>query len=285
MNTRNSGLRPLVLAGLSALALPASAAGAADLKVGSWTRLPEVELRLLAAPHAGGGFRGAIEIRMVEGFKTYWRVPGDSGVPPVFDFSKSAGLGPVAVRFPFPTRFDDGAGGTAWGYKHRVLLPISAETPLVSPLRLRLDFAVCGTMCLPVAADLALDPATAEAAPAELVAELAVTERALPRPLPPDAAIAAAREGAAPGNPRMQRFRLVLPDPGGSGALDAFGEAKGFVETVAIQPGETGRIVAVVSVDPDPGAEGRFGTLRLTYGRPGSAFEATLDLDALPAQP
>ena len=67
---------------------------------------------------------GGIAIQLQPGWKTYWRNPGDSGVPPRFDFSKSDNVEAVTVLWPAPKKFDDGAGGTSLGYKKQVVLPL-----------------------------------------------------------------------------------------------------------------------------------------------------------------
>ncbi len=63
----------------------------------------------LVAGSAGGAdrtsLRAGIELRLATGWKTYWRYPGDSGVPPRFDFSKSTNVKSVTVRWPAPHRF------------------------------------------------------------------------------------------------------------------------------------------------------------------------------------
>src|SRR6476661_4306539 len=54
-------------------------------------------------------FRAGVEIKLEPGWKTYWRYPGDSGVPPTFDFSASDNVKEATVLFPAPVRFPDGA--------------------------------------------------------------------------------------------------------------------------------------------------------------------------------
>src|SRR5262245_10040225 len=62
--------------------------------------------RLIAASASGESgnrvLRAGIEIKLLPGWKTYWRYPGDSGVPPAFDFSASQNLKSATVLFPAP---------------------------------------------------------------------------------------------------------------------------------------------------------------------------------------
>ncbi|MFB9270228.1 protein-disulfide reductase DsbD domain-containing protein [Bradyrhizobium erythrophlei] len=120
-----------------------------------WQKDAHSAIRLLAGSRSGTVLLGGIAIQLQDGWKTYWRTPGDSGVPPRFDFSKSENVEAVTVMWPAPRQFDDGAGGTSLGYKHQVVLPlrIVAKNP-DKPLTLRADisYAVCEKLCIPVEA-------------------------------------------------------------------------------------------------------------------------------------
>jgi len=103
--------------------------------------------------------RAGVEIRLDPGWKTYWRDPGDSGVPPTLDFSGSDNVKSVTVLWPAPERFPDGAGGHSIGYLSHLILPlrVAPEDPAKqASLRLKLGYAVCGTLCVPVEANLKL---------------------------------------------------------------------------------------------------------------------------------
>jgi hypothetical protein len=77
-----------------------------------WQRDAHSAVRLLAGSRSGTVLLGGVAIQLQPGWKTYWRTPGDSGVPPRFDFSKSDNVEAVTVLWPAPKKFDDGAGGT-----------------------------------------------------------------------------------------------------------------------------------------------------------------------------
>lgn len=99
-----------------------------------------------------------IEVRIDPGSKTYWRNPGDSGIPPRFDWSQSANLKSAEVLFPAPRRIADPAGHII-GYKNMVLFPVRVSAQdRARPLdvRLKFSYAVCGTLCVPAEANLAL---------------------------------------------------------------------------------------------------------------------------------
>jgi DsbC/DsbD-like thiol-disulfide interchange protein len=124
-----------------------------------WQRDAHSAVRLLAGSRSGAVLLGGISIQLQPGWHTYWRTPGDSGVPPHFDFSKSDNVEAVTVMWPAPIKFDDGAGGTALGYKKQVTLPLrivpkSADKPVT--LRADINYAVCDKLCVPVEASAEL---------------------------------------------------------------------------------------------------------------------------------
>jgi DsbC/DsbD-like thiol-disulfide interchange protein len=103
------------------------------------------------ASEGGAVLRAGIEVRLDPGWKTYWRYPGDSGVPPRFDFAGSDNLRTVQVLWPAPHRFTD-ESGTSIGYKDTVLFPlhVTASDPSKPVrLRLKLDYAICEKLCVP----------------------------------------------------------------------------------------------------------------------------------------
>lgn len=131
-----------------------------------------------AAPRMLAG----VEIELDEGWKTYWRHPGSSGVPPRLDWAGSTNVKDVKLLFPSPHRFSDREGDTI-GYKSRVVLPVvvtpqDASQPV--ELKLSMDYGVCKDVCIPVQSSLELlvpsDIATRAAGP-ELVTALAQVPR------------------------------------------------------------------------------------------------------------
>jgi DsbC/DsbD-like thiol-disulfide interchange protein len=128
-----------------------------------WDAHPHSAVRLIAGSLSktsdASFLRAGVEIKLDPGWKTYWRDPGDSGVPPEFDFSKSGNVKSVTVLWPAPERFPDGAGGNSIGYLDHVVLPlrIVPENPAKqTSLQLKLGYDICGNMCVPVEANLGL---------------------------------------------------------------------------------------------------------------------------------
>jgi DsbC/DsbD-like thiol-disulfide interchange protein len=142
------GLATTIVA--SCLAIDARAEDASP-----WQRDGHSAVRLLAGSRSGAVLLGGIAFQLQPGWKTYWRTPGDSGVPPRFDFSKSENIEAVTILWPAPTKFDDGAGGHSLGYKNQIVLPLrivakNADKPVM--LRAGINYAVCEKLCIPVEA-------------------------------------------------------------------------------------------------------------------------------------
>src|SRR5262244_547517 len=140
-NQRRKGSRLLRLALLVGALLPwtNSAIMAAD-DATRWDGDARSAARLVAGSQsaAAGVLRAGLEIRLKPGWHTYWRYPGDAGVPPQFDFAASQNLKRVVVLWPAPQRIEE-AGGSTIGYLGSVMFPLRVE-PLdpAKPVLLRL---------------------------------------------------------------------------------------------------------------------------------------------------
>lgn len=150
-------LKRVFVAALVCAALP-SVARSQEF-ASNWSQSSHSAVRLIAGGrNSDGAYRIGVEIRMKEGFKTYWRMPGDSGVPPVFDWTASENLGSVSVRWPAPKRYVD-EGVTTIGYKDRIVFPVlirSADNGKAIVTSLKLDYAVCERICIPAKAEVML---------------------------------------------------------------------------------------------------------------------------------
>lgn len=115
------------------------------------------EFQLLSGWTEADGTRiAALEVVLKNGWKTYWRAPGDAGVPPVFDWSASRNVKNVAVRWPQPVVFHQ-AGMRTIGYKDRLILPL-VITPKnkskAAKLKGAIDIGICKDICVPVQINL-----------------------------------------------------------------------------------------------------------------------------------
>src|SRR6266702_161983 len=124
-----------------------------------WQRDGHSAVRLLAGSRSGAVLLGGIAFQLEPGWKTYWRTPGDSGVPPRFDFSKSDNIEAVTVLWPAPTKFDYGFGCYSLGDHRQVVLPLrivskNADRPVT--LCADINYAACEKLCIPVEASAEL---------------------------------------------------------------------------------------------------------------------------------
>jgi DsbC/DsbD-like thiol-disulfide interchange protein len=108
----------------------------------------------------GGAQMVAFHLTLLDGWKTYWRAPGDAGIPPQFDWTGSRNVKSVRFHWPRPAVFSV-AGMQTYGYAGELMLPVEV-VPLdpSQPVSLvaAVDLGVCSDICVPasfrVAADL-----------------------------------------------------------------------------------------------------------------------------------
>ncbi|MEX2521127.1 MAG: protein-disulfide reductase DsbD domain-containing protein, partial [Paracoccaceae bacterium] len=130
----------------------------------------------------GGGRIAALRVDLAPGWKTYWRQPGEAGIPPTFDWSGSENLGDIRIAWPAPVVFHT-YGMRTIGYHDRMVLPLKVtprDPALPVRLSLSLFYGVCEEICVPARADLALT--IAPGAPAEAEALIRDALAALPAP-------------------------------------------------------------------------------------------------------
>lgn len=139
------------------------AGASAHASSSAWHQAEGGRFRLVTSgqPDADGKLKGVLDIELKPGWKTYWRDPGDSGVPPQVDVSTSQNISAAEVAYPAPERHDDGYSEWA-GYDVPVGLPVTLTlADAGAPTRIVADvfMGVCETICVPVQARIELDPA------------------------------------------------------------------------------------------------------------------------------
>jgi len=145
-------LRPLLIPALIALPpVPAAAQAVPD---------DLLRAEILDGWRTGSGTRMvALHITLAKGWKTYWRAPGEAGVPPRFDWTGSRNLAGVTVHWPSPEVFDLN-GFTTFGYSGELVLPMELRmTDPAAPTSLSasIDLGVCEEICVPVSFDIAAE--------------------------------------------------------------------------------------------------------------------------------
>jgi DsbC/DsbD-like thiol-disulfide interchange protein len=137
------GLASLVTAG------PVSAASS------EWAVNEGGRMRLILLPETGDGVRhGALVIEPKPGWITYWKEPGDVGIPPAITPAPGASYTVNSVGFPVPKVLMNGDMIDV-GYDHSVTLPLTLrDAPNTSGVTLSAFVGVCQNICIPFQADL-----------------------------------------------------------------------------------------------------------------------------------
>jgi DsbC/DsbD-like thiol-disulfide interchange protein len=147
-----------------------------------------VKASLVAASDAarpGRPLRLAIRLEMEEGWHTYWRNPGDSGLATRVRWDLPPGLEAGEIQWPYPERFATGPL-VSYGYEHDVLLPLDIAVPKgfeAPEVRIagRVSWLECQEACLPGKADLELVlPVRSASGPGPHAALFEQVERRLP---------------------------------------------------------------------------------------------------------
>lgn len=164
------------------LALPATLATIAA----AFTALPAQAQNAYANPVTSEVLQGwdlpdgrrvaALRLTLAPGWKTYWRSPGDAGIPPSFDWSLARNLKSVAITWPTPSVYVDN-GMRSIGYSGQLVIPLHVTSARAGkPVRLRgtMALGVCADVCIPheIDFDTMLDAPDTSPTPA-IVAALA----------------------------------------------------------------------------------------------------------------
>lgn len=242
-----------------------------------WAPAPKSSARLVAAGGLdGGAYRIGVEIALKGQALTYWRNPGDAGVPPLFDFGASRNLSHVEVDYPAPERHDEG-GAEAFGWRNSVIFPVTLRP--VDPARpvivdLQLEYAACEEICVPSDAHLQfeLQPKTPQGAQA---ARLTLWAARVPTSAPASAfRIARTNEAAIP------TWRVTPANPAGPEAdLFAEGPDGWFFETRRVNDH------FILAAIDRPAAISAPVSVRLTYRTATGAMELQTRLDAATPAP
>lgn len=100
---------------------------------------------------ADGSLMTGLHLRLQDGWKTYWRAPGDAGIPPIFDWRRSRNLAVAEVIWPTP-RLMSQNGINSVGYKSDVILPVKLSLRDGNRnvrLKAVIDIGICKDICVP----------------------------------------------------------------------------------------------------------------------------------------
>lgn len=260
---RQNLILAMVLATLPAHAFASSSA---------WLETQGGRVRLVTAgaPDAQGVLTGALEIDLLPGWKTYWRDPGEAGVPPVVDVSANPNPVSAELSFPAPQRFDDGY--SKWvGYKHSIALPVkfTVKGSEADRINANVFLGICETICIPVQGRLEVYPAD-DPGNAGDVALVEGAFAALPKPEEPGFGVIVLKSDAG-------RVEVEAHVPHGAKPLDFFlASEKGYVFGTPERLETDGKVRFSVPLIDRPTDAPTQGALRYTLTTNAGAVEGAL---------
>ena len=129
---------------------------------GPWAENEQASVRLIssgATTGESGEVQLGLHFKLADGWKIYWRSPGDAGFPPSTDWSASSNLADVNKSWPVPHRFSL-FGLETFGYGKEVVFPILAKVERLGEglkLRGQVNYLVCDEICIPHNQEISLD--------------------------------------------------------------------------------------------------------------------------------
>jgi DsbC/DsbD-like thiol-disulfide interchange protein len=270
--------------------LTATTAAAEEPALASpWAVDHNARARLIAGGTPAGSASGTIavgvEIQLAKDWKTYWRNPGSSGVPPNLSWTPSSNVAAAETLYPAPARLADRDGDTI-GYKGTVILPVAVRaTDATKPVALvvEIEYGVCKDICIPVQSrlELTVPPGAASTPVAEPLARaFDRVPRSVDARRPTDPSLRATKIQLAGDKPSI---RLEAEFPGGAEGADLFLEAPGGIWIpMAKAHGAPQGTIATFLVDLTDGADvgdlkGK--TVRITLVSPRGQSETTLKIE------
>lgn len=249
-----------------------------------WVETGHSRVRLIDAGGEPSAHLVGLQIQLDPTYLTYWRLPGEAGVPPTFDFAGSVNLATAKVDYPAPKRFDEG-GAVAFGYKDEVILPITVvpvDPQAAVKLAVSLAFAICSDLCLPASAAITLVlGARGESPEAGLVRE-AVKHVPVPHALAGAGRLVV--QSVAPGAILDRASVTVRAPPGESPALFVEAPDPWFIEVGVAEAVGDDRFTFPLRVLAGAKRPTTLG-LKLTLATEAEAVETTAQLDVAAPTP
>jgi DsbC/DsbD-like thiol-disulfide interchange protein len=99
---------------------------------------------------ADGTHMAALRITLADGWHTYWRSPGDAGVPPAFHWGGTRNVDTVKFHWPVPDVHVQN-GMRTLGYTDQVVIPITVSPKNDGSMRIKgkAEIGVCKDICIP----------------------------------------------------------------------------------------------------------------------------------------
>ncbi len=214
--------------------MAASSCARAALPASAVVTTPQVRAELVA--HAPEGVTPgkpmwlALKIEHQPHWHTYWKNPGDSGLPTTLDWQLPAGVQAGDIEWPTPGRLPIGPLMN-FGYEGSLLLPVTVTVPAgfkgeALDVRLHAEWLVCKEVCIPESGDFALS-VPAQAATAGHAALFAAARAARPQ------ALASAQAGATVDGQVLAIKVEGLPAAWRGKTLQYYPEVTGVIQNAA----------------------------------------------------
>src|ERR1035437_454139 len=115
----------------------------------------------LASFVPGQAFTVALKLEHAEGWHTYWKNPGDAGLPTTLAFRLPEGVKASPLLWPQPRTYEDPGHLKIFGYEGEALLMSEIRVPAgfaakTLELRAKATWLSCRELCIPGKADLSL---------------------------------------------------------------------------------------------------------------------------------
>lgn len=252
----------------------------AQAEMSAWAEAEGGRMRLVAlAPDAGGKIRAGLQIEPKPGWITYWREPGNSGIPPHVTIAPASGVTLETIAYPVPKHFFKGAIEDI-AYDAPVTLPLSLTAAGKGPVAIdaTVFIGICRDICIPFQANLAVTLGPAIRSHPEEEAILAAAEAALPKP--PSADFRVAAHAISPDRKTLS-LTLTLPGEGTSVPDIIATGPSGYAFTKQIGGKRDGTIfktdIAIGKLPKDYDLSGKRWSVLVIDG--GKAMETTLAFD------
>lgn len=130
----------------------------AHAEMSDWAENEGGRMRLVALPpDVDGHIKAGLQIEPKPGWITYWREPGNNGIPPQITIAPQSGVTLDAISYPVPKHIFSGKVEDI-GYWAPVTLPLSLTTSKTGPVVLDATafIGICKDICIPFQAQLSL---------------------------------------------------------------------------------------------------------------------------------
>ncbi|PZM09206.1 protein-disulfide reductase DsbD domain-containing protein [Rhizobium tubonense] len=192
------------------------AASPAFSATSDWALSEGGRMRVVAlSPDAGGNIRAALQIEPKPGWITYWREPGESGIPPQLTVADGGNVALQAIAYPVPKPLMIGSIEEL-GYDSAVTLPLDfkvTDGSKSAKLDLTAFIGMCRDICIPFQGNFSLPLPQAGTAGPEETAVLDAATASLPRAPSPDFSV---ENHALSADGKVLSLTLALPDPDGA---------------------------------------------------------------------